>query len=274
MGSSGLIKASLGVLRANKKLLVFPLLSLASAIILLAVFVLPFVLTSRGSGASASSGTSSLGPLQYVIFAFGYLLLAVIAMFFNAALILAADQAFRGERPGIAASLRATRRHAPAIVAWGLFGGTVSLIARAVDRRIPFASAIVGTTWSAVTFLALPVIVLEGGGAARGVRRAAHLFRTTWGEEVTGAVRIGLLAAVLSIPLLPVLFFGLGSESGSAMLAALAVCALWIGFVSLIISTVTGVFRVAVYHFAATRSTPPQFAGADLARSFRSRGFA
>jgi hypothetical protein len=47
--------------------------------------------------------------------------------------------------------------------------------------------------------------------------------------------------------------------------------ALWFGLCALVMSCLTSVFRVAVYQYATTRTSPPQFDGFDLGNAFTPR---
>ncbi|MGH3416265.1 MAG: DUF6159 family protein, partial [Actinocrinis sp.] len=129
-------------------------------------------------------------------------------------------------------------------------------------------SAVLGASWSVLSFFALPVIVFEGVGPVKGTRRAVEVMRSAWREEVAGTLRLGGILLLLAIPAAPVLFFGYGSENGTAMLLAVAVCALWFGFCGLVLSCLSGVYRAALYLYATTKAAPPQFTGVDLGRAF------
>ena len=64
-----------------------------------------------------------------------------------------------------------------------------------------------------LTFLAIPVIAIEGTGPITTLKRCAHLVKSRWGEQITGTVTIG--AAVALVGILPgmLLIVG-GSHSG------------------------------------------------------------
>ena len=55
--------------------------------------------------------------------------------------------------------------------------------------------------WSLVTFLAVPVIAIEGTGPFETIKRSASLFRERWGQQITGNIAIG--AAVFLLGVLP-----------------------------------------------------------------------
>lgn len=262
--TSSLLKASFRVLRERKRLLVFPVLSVGVEAVVIAAFAVPY---ARALHASSVSGRA-LNPAWYVAAAAGYLLATAVSTFFNAALFLAVAQTLRGGEPGVRRALATAGRRLPTILAWAVVSCTVGLLVRAIDRKVPIVSAVFGISWSCLSFLALPVLVLENVGVVRGLRSAAEVFRRAWREEVTGTLRLGGLALLLALPACVVMFFGLGSGDGPTMLLALAVCVLWFGLCGLALSALIGVYRVAVYLYATTNTAAPQFAGIELSRAF------
>ena len=262
--TSSLLKVSFQVLRRNKRLIAFPVLSITAEAIVLTAFAVPYLVLRQGSSAG-STRTSIAG---YGLGALCYLTLTAVSAYVSAALLIAVSQIMRGGQPSVGGALRSASRVLPSILAWSLASSTVGLLIRALDRRVPIVSAILGVSWSALSFFVLPVIVFEGAGPVRGTRRAVEVLRSAWREEVTGTLRLGGILLLLAIPMAPVLFFGYGSENESAMLLAVVVCALWFGLCGLVLSCLTGVYRAAVYLYATTKTTPPQFAGIDLGRAF------
>jgi Family of unknown function (DUF6159) len=53
--------------------------------------------------------------------------------------------------------------------------------------------------WSLVTFIAVPVIAIEGTGAFATLKRSASLFRERWGQQITGNLAIGGLVSLLGV---------------------------------------------------------------------------
>ena len=56
--------------------------------------------------------------------------------------------------------------------------------------------------WEIVTWLAVPVVVVEGTGAIDSLKRSAGLFKTTWGENLVAQAGFGILGLVLMLPAL------------------------------------------------------------------------
>jgi len=265
--TSAALRASFRVLRQNKQLIVFPAVAIPTEAVLLAGFVALDVVSTHGFSAAARQ----FGVGQYVILALAYLVLTTVGTYFNVALFVAAAAAMRGERPDVRDALREATRRLPTILAWSALASIISVVLHVTERRIPILSLILNISWGCLSFLMLPVMVFEGVGVRRATRRTTDLFRTVWYEEVAGTLRLGGITLLLAIPAVVVMVGGLTTGSEAAIIFAVCVCVLWFGLCVLVMSCLTSVFRVAVYQYATTRTTPPQFDGVDLSRAFAPR---
>ena len=63
------------------------------------------------------------------------------------------------------------------------------------------AARLVGMAWALVTFLAVPVIAIEGTGPVGTLKRSASIFRERWGQQITGNIAIG--GAIVLLGILP-----------------------------------------------------------------------
>ena len=262
-----LFRVSLGVLREHRSLIAFPLVSLLASLIVVAGFVGPVF------GLMAHTGNP--GPVGYVILACGYIALSCVTVFCNAALIHSANVALSGGTPSFRDGFGAAASRKGAVLAWGAFTGTVSLLMRAAEQRLgPLGrifAALGGLAWNMVAFMVLPVIVLDGIGMRAAVRRSPELMRRTWGQQLGAIVGIGFGAFLLAAPSV-VLFIVLASVGGTTgAVAGLVVCVLWLVAVAVLAGALTGVYQTALYRFAADGVPPAAFAGADLQNAIRPR---
>ena len=89
------------------------------------------------------------------------------------------------------------------LLPWAVLSATVSLVLRAIEERAGIVGRIVGSlvglAWSLVTFLVLPVLVIEQLGPIDAVKRSAELFKQTWGENMIANAGIGLVALFATI---------------------------------------------------------------------------
>jgi hypothetical protein len=270
--SWAMFKASLQVLRTRKELALFPVLSGIATLIVAAGFVAPALLASRHS-IDAGNG---LRPVSYVLFFLGYLVLAYIAIFFQAALISQADVALGGGDPSVAGGIEAARRKAGAILPWALLSATVSLVLRSLEDRAGvvgrFAIGLVGMAWSLVTYLVVPILVLENVTVGAALRGSSALFKRTWGENVVGNAGVGLVSFLAALPGAGVFAIGI-SSGGAAGVGLMVLGGAWLLLVAVVSSALSGIYQTALYRYAASGSVAPAFAEANLGQAFPPRGY-
>ena len=131
--------------------------------------------------------------------------------------------------------------------------------------------------WSLVTFLAVPVIAIEGTGPIETLKRSASIFRQRWGQQITGNIAIG--GAVFLLGVLPsaiLIVAGVALWSSASFLGALLVVIGAIGLaISMLVSqALSGIFGVALYRYAARRPGRRRLhpRGAGVGREGRSGG--
>ncbi len=129
--------------------------------------------------------------------------------------------------------------------------------------------------WSLITFLAVPVIAIEGTGPIETLKRSAGLFRQRWGEQITGNVAIG--GFIFLIGLIPagiLIAAGIAvmasSGVGGGILIGLGVIVLAIAI--LIQGAVSGIFGVALYRYALEGETVGGFTSAEFESAVRRKG--
>jgi hypothetical protein len=261
-----MFKASWRVLRSRKELAVFPLLSGAAGIVVAIIFLTPAVFTidddSTGGGAT---------PATYILLVAFYLVSAYVAIFFNAALISQANIALKGGDPSVSGGLRTAGSMAGRLLPWAALTATVSMIIRAIEERLGFLGRIIGgligMAWNLVTYLVLPIMVLEGLTTKPAVKRSVDLFRGTWGENVLGNVGIGAVGVLLFLPC--ILLVVLGAAAGGAVAwVFFGLAVLWFLGSIVVTSALSGIYQTALYHYAAAGSGPQEFAAADLGHAF------
>jgi len=265
--SIDLAKGSWGVLRDDRKLMVLPLLSGLGMLLVALVFFGPVALiVNNGSGDSSK-------PVAWILGAIGYLAITYVLVFFNAALVFAADKRLRGEQVTIGEAVHAAGARAHVLLPWAVLSATVSIALRALEERAGIIGRIVGSlvglAWSLVTFLVLPVLVIEQLGPIEAVKRSTELFKRTWGENMIANAGIGIVALFATlIGVIPcVLLISIGGPI--AVLGIVAVVA-WVIGVQIVAAALTGILQMALYRFAVD-GTVPGFDLDQLRGAFRPR---
>ena len=102
----------------------------------------------------------------------GVYVLSVVGFYFSVGLAAAADMIFRGQaNVTVADGLAVSRSRFSQICGWAAISTAISLVMGLLENQGgiggQIAARLVGMAWALVTFLAVPVIALEGTGADR-----------------------------------------------------------------------------------------------------------
>ena len=268
-----LVKASASVLRQDKELVLFPLISVASLVLLVAAFAVPVI------GLGALDGLHRRGDLSvaaYVVAFLFYFSQYFIIFFFNEALVGPAMIRLDGGDPTLGDGLRVATSRIGAIAGYALIAATVGMILRAIQERVGFIGRIVvgliGVAWNIATFLVVPVLVADDGGPIDAVKHSARLVKKTWGENVIGNAGIGIVFGFLSF-LVVVLGIGafamalMAKSMGLALLLVPALVGVVLVFLFLVHSALSGIYAAALYRYALGK--PSQgFEGTVLQAAF------
>ena len=172
-------------------------------------------------------------------------------------------------------SLRGANAKLHRILPWALLQATVAMVIQAIESRASWVGDVVanllGAAWAVVTFLAVPVIMLEDLGPWNALKRSGGLLKQTWGENLAAQAGFGLLGLVAMLPGFALI--GIGVATGEIALAvALGIVGVaWIAIVEVVISAMSGIYRTALYRYTVDGKAPVAFADADLEHAFGAR---
>jgi hypothetical protein len=259
-----LAMVSLGVLRRDRTLGVFPVLGALTALFAVAAFGLPATVLFA----------DEQNVLAVIVAAVGIYLATFMAIFFGVALAGAAAAALDGRDATVGGGVAVARRHIGAIAGWAGIVTSVNIILRAIEERFGFVGAIVGgllgAAWGIITFLVIPVIAIEGIGPIAALKRSASLFRQRWGEQIVGTASIGILVFLFGF-LPAAIIVGVGFLVGGTigLVATIPVAAIIVVVVGVIGQAAQGIFGVALYRYAVGEGAVAPFSEEDLAGSFQ-----
>ncbi|MGB1288751.1 MAG: DUF6159 family protein, partial [Aggregatilineales bacterium] len=196
-----LVKASWAVLKSDKELVWFPIISSITMIIVTIFFLIPIgaILSAVGffTGTYDGAGMEIIG---FIFTFFFYLVTSIIVIFFNTALIGAAMIRLDGGDPSLADGFNIARSRLGTIVGYALITATVGMILRMIEERLGFLGQIIswlgGLAWGMATFLVVPVLVVNDVTPIEAIKRSASLLRETWGEQVIGSFGIGTIFGI------------------------------------------------------------------------------
>jgi hypothetical protein len=280
-----LVKESWKVLKADKELLVFPFVSLIGSIIVTIAFMVPMFLSRLYE--SFSDGNSS-SQITFGVFMFLFYVVEYTVIFFcNSALVGAAMIRLKGGDPTLRDGFRIASQHFGAIIGYALISATVGMILRSIRERGllgSIVSSLIGFVWQVATFIAVPILVIEGVGPIEAIKRSAAYLKKTWGESIIGNAGIGLVFGLIMFAVFligcPLLFTMIASSSygeggavrntGLIIISSLVFVTVLVGL-GLISSALTGIYTAAIYRYAAEGATDGFFDPGLVQNAFRQK---
>ena len=274
-------KESWAVLKQHPTLLVLPVLSAIAFMLLFGSIAAGLFLLSDGQTLDSLANSSQIdsnNPVVYVVAFLFYFVTSFIAIFFNAALVSCALEAFASRTPTVGGGLSAAMRRLPQIFAWSLVAATVGLALNIVQsllrEKLGFLGSLLGglmdLAWAVVTYFVVPVLVVDGVGPIAAVKRSSAILKRTWGESIGGAGGLGVVSFLLMLPvfvLVPLAFLA-GDAAGPLLLVLVPLAVLYILVLSVVFSALNTIFRAGTYVYATTGQAPTSMNPALLQATF------
>jgi hypothetical protein len=271
--SWSLVKASSAVLGANKRLMVFPVLSSICTLIVAASFLIP----AFASGMLGHFDRGHMTPGTAVFLFLFYLVQYSVIIFFNSALVGAASIHLRGGSPTVSDGFGIAMSKLPAILGYAVISATVGMVLRAIQERAGFIGrwivGLLGVAWTLATFLVVPVMVNQEIGPFDAVKRSAELLKRTWGENLIGNAGIGLAFGLLTMLVVlagaALVLLAVSTQSTIAIVVVVALCVLTMLVLAVIQSALHGIYAAALYRYAEEGEAGAGFDKALVADAFK-----
>jgi hypothetical protein len=272
--SMDLVRASAAVLRKDKELLLFPLISAAALVVVMAAFALPMIGLGGLDGLDRADGRTP--PLVYVIAFLFYFVQYTVIFFFNTALVGAAMIRLEGGDPTFNDGMRIATSKLGAIVGYAFIAATVGMVLRIIQERVGIIGKIVvgiiGIGWTLATYMVVPVLATRDVGPIEAIKESASLLKDTWGENVIGQAGIGLAFGLIlmGVVFLGIFLVGLSIATHSVFLIAIAVVAavLAVGVTVLIQAALSGIYAAALYRYATSGEGSQGFTAETMKLAF------
>jgi hypothetical protein len=250
------------VLKQDKELLIFPLISGTCCLLLLASFAAPLYLTNHWQPPSRDAATAQQVAYYGTLFLF-YVCNYFIVVFFNAAIVACATIRLSGGNPTIGDGFRAAAGHLPVIAGWAVVSATVGLVLRLIEDRSEkigrFVGGLLGAAWTIVSFLVVPILVVENKNPLSALKESASLLRKTWGEQLVGNFSFGLIFFVLAIPAFIIIVLGFLTGSIAGIAACIVLGVIYLIVLALVQSALQAIFQAAVFLYARDGQIPAGF---------------
>ena len=260
-----LAKQSFNVLKLDKELLLFPVLSGVACVAVMASFALPLFASGMLESIVDENATGRQQGMAYVLMFLFYCATDFVIIFFNSALVACAIIRLKGGDPTVRDGLGAASARLPQIVYWALVSATVGMLLKIIESRSErvgqIVSGLLGMAWSVTTYFVVPILVVEKTGPVDAIKRSVSLMKSTWGESLGAKFGIGLFTTLASLlgalPIVGGVAMMQASPIMGGVLIALGI--LWILLVSLVASALNSIVVAALYLYASDGETPELF---------------
>ena len=244
------------VLRLDKELIVFPLLSFVAVVAVKASFAWALWETDyvqiyvdcfqdNEEAALEKFYTISRDPIWYALLFCFYLALCFVVTFFNSALVACAIVRFNGGDPNVTVGFRFARTRLGVIFAWSLLHATVIVALQSIASKSNIAARIsarlLGTAWEIATYFVVPILVVEKLGPFAALKRSVAVIRRTWGEAIVANIGIGAVVFWLFFMALIPLVVGTFLDVRFAMAIGMAITVFLIILLALISSALQAI---------------------------------
>ncbi len=270
-----LAKASWAVLKGDRSLALFPVLSAVASVAIIAVLAL-LGWATKGTTTNAAGHTEyTANAATIVIAAIGYIGIAFVQTYFLAGLVGSANEVLEGRPTTVGQGMSLASSRVSRLLPWAIVSATVSWIMQSLEQRAGLVGRLVisllGAAWSVLTFLTVPIIVFENVGPITALKRSATLTKSTWGENIFAQMGFGLIAIVPILVAIGIGAAGIASKTIVLAVPAIVVAVAILVATTVIISALSGIYRTALYRYATEGTVPGAFAGTDIEHAFGPR---
>lgn len=245
---------SFGTIQKRPFLMLFPVLSLLSFIVVLSTF-LGGSYFFLGDEIQAIMEDEQYGRVAgFATLFLYYLINFFIVIFFNSALLYCASRILDGEETSVSEGLEFANSRLGKIFAWSVVAATVGMLLKLLQETGKigqFVSSLLGVTWSILTFFAVPVLIFQDKSVMDTIKESGRLIREKWGESLAANISFGIfhLLGLAVAALVVVLLFNIN------IFLAILLGILIFAFVSTFIATAETIFLAAMYNHVCEKPT-------------------
>ena len=244
-----LAKISFDTINKNRSLLLFPVFSVISLILVLATFAGGsfFVFGDQIQAIMDSENEQVGNAVGFAAIFLYYLVNFFIIVYFNSALIFCAAKILNGEETRLGEGIDFANSRIGKIFGWAVLSATVGTLLQllhSTGKIGQFVASLFGMAWSILTFFVVPVLIFEDKGVIESVTESGRLMKQKWGESLAANVSFGIFHFLGVLAAIGIGFL----LSAVSPILGIVVGIMIVLMVSTITSTAQTVFVAAVYN--------------------------
>lgn len=236
---------SFKVLKENRQLLIFPILSGVSIVVILVSF---FTAVIGFAGWNIDNVARPNSIESYLLLFLFYIINYFVIVFFNMALIHCTSLYFKGEEVTVQKGIDFSMSRIGSIFAWAVFAGIIGGILKIIQENVgalgKIITGLVGIVWSIATFFVVPVIAYENLGPIDALKKSAKLMKEKWGESIGAGFSFGLIE-LAGVAIIAIVAFVIAAVN---VIAGVVIGVLGLLLLMTIVSALKTIFISAIYH--------------------------
>ncbi|MBI2652332.1 hypothetical protein HYX00_02595 [Candidatus Woesearchaeota archaeon] len=278
--SWAITRLSFSVIKQDRELLLFPILSGVLSIIFIIAILFPSIIVALLNGVSPV-----FGVMEYFLLFIAYLVLSFITTFFNVCVVYTTKKRFEGGNATFGESIKFTTSKIHLIFTWALISATLGVILRLFDRLaeklggvgeilLRIQNAVLGMMWSLITIFVVPGMVYNNLGPIDAIKKSVEILKKTWGESLIGYYGLGLVEFLFMVVgiVTAVILVVLTSSLGIAFIIPIIfLTVIYLLGVIIIFSVANSIFNTALYVYAAKGKIPSGYNKEIMDNAFRKR---
>lgn len=282
--TSSIVKSCFNILKQEKSLVTFPILS--GIFVIIASLILYWLATIYFIGGQIAFNLDSFENFidfvskNYEQFGIPFLLIYLfitytIVVFFETALVIAVYKVVNGQNPTVTGSLSKTTSNIFKIITWAATSAVVGTLFKALERKSKGIGSkifvgIAEISWALLTYFVVPILAIEKLGILETIKKSSSTLQETWGENIVAQVKLFFffIPYIFLVVIAFIVAFNVDSTFWFTFLFAAGI----IGFFAIIIasSTIHSILRTVLFVYASTGRVAGGFMEESLQNAFKS----
>lgn len=113
--------------------------------------------------------------------------------------------------------------------------------------------------WTIVSFLVVPILVVENKGPIAALKDSTALLKKTWGEQLASNFSFGMIFLLLAVPAVGLIVLGIFLKSAAALIVCIGLAVIYLIVLALVQSALQAIFQTALYLYARDGQVPAGF---------------
>ena len=264
--SQRVVRESWAILKQDREIIWFPIISLLCSMIALTALVIIYWFVRGGDlNVFDQANQRGAGAIWNYGFAFIYYLVSFfIVNFFQAGILIIANARFNNQNFTFEQGFQGAAQNIRKIFLWSLISATVGVILDILYDKFKLvgkiAATVLGAAWNIMTYFSLPSLIIGQTSVKDSFKESARVIRKTWGEAIIINFGAGLFFSMIII--LGAIISGILIAAFPTPFVFISVSTIFVVFILsiIVLSSALGIiFKLALYKYALTGQIPPGF---------------